>query len=214
MLSALGWDDAWDEARRALDEHGALTPLRILAEHRGAYHATDGEHVAWVELTGRAYNRAQDKRALPTVGDWILAERWRDAIARNGAGVIRHILPRRGLLVRKAAGEATQPQPLAANVDVGIVMTSANSDLSPARLDRYLGLLRDGGIAPALVLSKLDLVADPDLLLARLREVRPGHPRSRCRRSPARGSTRSARCAAPAGPRCCSAARASASRPS
>ena len=38
-------------------------------------------------------------------------------------------------------------------VDLGIVMTSANSDLSPARLDRYLTLLRDGGIAPALVLS-------------------------------------------------------------
>ena len=62
--------------------------------------------------------------------------------------VIRHVLPRRSLLVRKAAGEATAPQPLAANVDVGIVLTSANSDLSPARLDRYLGLLRDGGIAP------------------------------------------------------------------
>jgi len=50
--------------------------------------------------------------------------------------------------VRKAAGEAMHPQPLAANVDVGLVMTSANKDLSPARHDRYLSLLRDGGIAP------------------------------------------------------------------
>ena len=175
-LRDLGWDDAWEEARRAVDAAGELTPLRVMAEHRGAYHATDGEHVAWVELTGRAYNRAQDKRALPTVGDWILVERWSEAIAGNGAGVIRHILPRRGLLVRKAAGEATLPQPLAANVDIGIVMTSANSDLSPARLDRYLGLLRDGGIPPALVLSKLDLVADPATLLARLHEVAPGAP--------------------------------------
>ena len=70
------------------------------------------------------------------------------------------MLPRRSLLVRKAAGEATAPQPLAANVDVGIVLTSANNDLSPARLDRYLALLADGGIAPALVLSKVDLAAD------------------------------------------------------
>src|SRR6185503_10693262 len=64
----------------------------------------------------------------------------------------------------------TMPQPLAANVDLGLVMTSANKDLSPARIDRYLALLRDGGIAPVLVLSKIDL-ADPEPLLAQLRAL-------------------------------------------
>jgi ribosome biogenesis GTPase len=102
-----------------------------------------------------------------------MVEGWTDALAGKGAAVIRHILPRRGLLVRKAAGEATLPQPLAANVNVGIVMTSANSDLSPARIDRYLSLLRDGGITPALVLSKIDLVADPAPLLAALQAIAP-----------------------------------------
>jgi ribosome biogenesis GTPase len=82
--------------------------------------------------------------------------------------VIRAVLPRRSFLVRRAAGEATAPQPLAANVDTGVVVTSANSDLSPARLDRYLGLLSDGGIAPVLALSKIDLVPDPAPLVARL----------------------------------------------
>jgi ribosome biogenesis GTPase len=170
VLEALGWDEEWQAARVAAD--AALQPVRIVAEHRGAYHASDGDHVAWVELTGRTYHRAADKRALPTVGDWVLVEHWDRAIASTGAGVIRHVLPRRGLLVRKAAGEATQPQPLAANVDVGLVLTSANKDLSPARLDRYLALLRDGGIAPVLVLSKIDL-ADPAPLLAQLRERAP-----------------------------------------
>ena len=174
MLERLGWDAAWEQARRAVDPGAALDPVRIVSEHRGAYHATSGEGVAWVELPGRTYHRARDKRALPTVGDWVLVERWAEALAANGAGVIRHILPRRGLLVRKAAGEATLAQPIAANVDVGIVMTSANSDLSPARLDRYLSLLRDGGITPALILSKIDLVADPAPLLARLQAVAPG----------------------------------------
>jgi ribosome biogenesis GTPase len=73
--------------------------------------------------------------------------------------------------VRRAAGEATAPQPLAANVDVGIVMTSANSDLSPRRLERYAGLLRDGGIEPVIALSKLDLAADPAPLLEAARAV-------------------------------------------
>jgi ribosome biogenesis GTPase len=167
VLERLGWDEEWQAARVAADAN--LQPVRVVAEHRGAYHASDGDSVAWVELTGRTYHRAADKRALPTVGDWVLVEHWDRALSGGGAGVIRHVLPRRGLLVRKAAGETTQPQPLAANVDRGLVLTSANKDLSPARLDRYLTLLRDGGIAPVLVLSKVDL-GDPAPLLARLAE--------------------------------------------
>ena len=135
--------------------------VRIIAEHRGAYHAIGEGGVAWVELTGKAFHEARDKRAVPTVGDFVVVERWTEALAGNGAGVIREILPRKSFLVRRAAGEAEAPQPLAANVDVGIVMTSANADLVPARLDRYLGLLRDGGIEPVIAVSKIDLVADP-----------------------------------------------------
>jgi ribosome biogenesis GTPase / thiamine phosphate phosphatase len=173
MLELLGWDDDWQELRRGVDPDDALTPVRIVSEHRGAYHASDSENVAWVELTGKTYHRAHDKRELPTVGDWVLVERWSEAVAGAGAGVIRHLLPRRGLLVRKAAGEATLPQPVAANVDFGIVMTSANKDLSPKRIDRYLTLLQDGGITPVLLLSKIDLVDDPEPMLDQLRAIAP-----------------------------------------
>ncbi|MEJ7596816.1 MAG: ribosome small subunit-dependent GTPase A [Kofleriaceae bacterium] len=160
-MNPLGWDAAWEAARREIDPDTAMVPVRIAAEHRGAYHAMGDGGTAWVELTGKAYAEARDKRALPTVGDWILVERWTEALAGSGAATIRHILPRRSFLVRRAAGEATVPQPLAANVDTGLVMTSANADLSPARIDRYVSLLRDGGITPVIVLSKADLVADP-----------------------------------------------------
>jgi ribosome biogenesis GTPase len=167
-LVRLGWDTAWQAARAAADPAGAWQPARIAAEHRGAYQALGPGGLAWVELPGRAFHDAADKRDLPTVGDWVLIERWSTAAAGGGAGVIRVVLPRRSLLVRRAAGEATAPQPLAANVDTGVVATSANADLSPARLDRYLALLRDGGIAPVLALSKIDLVPDPAPLVARL----------------------------------------------
>jgi len=168
-----GWDEHWDAARRVVDPEAALEPVRIAAEHRGAYHALGGTDLAWVELTGKAFHDARDKRALPTVGDWALVEHWPRAVAGGGAAVVRHILPRRSFLVRKAAGEATAPQPLAANVDVGIVMTSANSDLSLARLDRYAGMLRDGGIEPVIVVSKVDLVPDPEPVLAIARAIGP-----------------------------------------
>jgi ribosome biogenesis GTPase len=166
-----GWDDNWEAARRAIDPGRAMEPVRIATEHRGAYHALGGTDVAWVELTGKAFHAAEDKRALPTVGDWVLVEHWARAVAGGGAAVVRHVLPRRSFLVRKAAGEATTPQPLAANVDVGIVLTSANTDLVPARLDRYAGLLRDGGIEPVIVVSKVDLVPDPTPALEVARSI-------------------------------------------
>lgn len=171
--SAPGWSPAWEAARCAVDPEGVWTPVRITVEYRGAYHAIGEAGTAWVELTGRAYNDAGDKRALPAVGDFVLVERWTEAVGGAGAATVRAVLPRQSLLVRKAAGEATLPQPLAANVDVGIVMTSANADLSPARLERYIGLLRDGGIEPVIAVSKLDLVADPAAVLAAAASVTP-----------------------------------------
>ncbi|HEU4734924.1 MAG TPA: ribosome small subunit-dependent GTPase A [Kofleriaceae bacterium] len=167
-LRRLGWDAGWERARAAADPGATWQPVRIAAEHRGAYHALGPGGLAWVELTGRAFHAAGDKRALPAVGDWVLVEGWRPAVEGAGAAVVRAVLPRRSFLVRRAAGEATAPQPLAANVDTGLVMTSANTDLSLPRLDRYLGLLRDGGIAPVIVLSKIDMVADPTPLVTAL----------------------------------------------
>lgn len=168
-----GWDDQWEAARVAIDPEGALAAVRIAIEHRGAYQALENADLAWVELTGKAFHDAADKRELPTVGDWVLVDHWARAVAGGGAAVIRAILPRRSFLVRRAAGEATAPQPLAANVDVGLVLTSANSDLSLPRLDRYAGLLRDGGIEPVIVVSKIDLAEDPEAVLEPIRAIGP-----------------------------------------
>ena len=170
-LVDLGWDD-----RRQAQVPADGIVARIVAEHRGAYHAHGPGGVAWAEATGRAFLRAtdkRDKRELPTVGDWVVLDRWSEALAGAGAAVIRELLPRTSLLVRRAAGEASLPQPLAANVDIGVVMTSANSDLSPARLDRYLGILRDSSIPAVIALSKIDLVADSAALVAELSALAP-----------------------------------------
>jgi ribosome biogenesis GTPase len=153
----LGWDDRWQAALDRLGRTG--TVARIVSAHRGAYRARADDGVAWCEASGHAYHVADDRRALPVVGDWVVVDGWARAAAGGGNAVIADILPRENLLVRRAAGEATEPQPLVANVDVGIVMTSANAELSPARLDRYLALLADARVPARIVLSKVDLVA-------------------------------------------------------
>jgi ribosome biogenesis GTPase / thiamine phosphate phosphatase len=172
-LEELGWDPRWAPPEGA--DGGIIA--RIVAEHRGAYHARAADGVAWAEATGKAFLAAsRDKRELPTVGDWVILDRWSEALAGAGAAVIRAILPRASLLVRRAAGEASLPQPLAANVDIGLIMTSANGDLSPARLDRYTSLLADSQIRAAIVLSKIDLVGDPAPVVALLATLAPNVP--------------------------------------
>ncbi|MEO8552954.1 MAG: ribosome small subunit-dependent GTPase A [Kofleriaceae bacterium] len=151
-----------------------MTRARIVAEHRISYQASGPGGIAWCEATGHAFHVATDKRDLPTVGDYVELDGWDEALAGGGNATVREVLPRTNLLVRRAAGEASVPQPLAANVDLGVVMTSANGDLSAPRLDRYLSLLRDSGIPAAIALSKIDLVPDPAPVIAEVEMNAPG----------------------------------------
>jgi ribosome biogenesis GTPase len=160
-LARLGWDDGW-----AHEVPAGADAVRVMAEHRGAYHVGGAGGTGWAELPGKQFHTARDKRDLPTVGDWVVVDRWDTAKSGTGAAIIRSILPRRTLLVRKAAGERTMPQPLAANVDLGLIVTSANQDLSPRRLERYLAVLRDAAVTPVIVLNKIDLVPDADAAIA------------------------------------------------
>jgi len=170
-LDDVGWDEAWAAAAAA---HPDLEPARVSIEHRGAYELLSARGAMIGELPGRTYRAARDKRALPAVGDWVMVSGGDEAIASGSPAIVRELLPRRGLLVRQAAGEKTAPQPLAANVDVGFVVTSANKDLSPRRLERYLAFVAAGGARPVIVLNKIDLVADPAAMVAAITAAAPG----------------------------------------
>ncbi|HTJ45243.1 MAG TPA: ribosome small subunit-dependent GTPase A [Kofleriaceae bacterium] len=175
-MRALGWDDEW--AREAAAHDPSWTPARVAIEHRGAYDVISEAGSFVAEIPGRAYREAaaKDKRSLPSVGDWVLVSGADASVASGSSAIVRAVLPRRGLLVRAAAGEKTAPQPLAANVDLGFVVTSANKDLSPRRLERYLAFVRGGGARPIIVLNKIDLVEDPMQQVRAIEAAAPGIP--------------------------------------
>ncbi|MEZ4399539.1 MAG: ribosome small subunit-dependent GTPase A [Kofleriaceae bacterium] len=162
-LPDLGWDPAWADAVPIVDG-GALA--RVVIAHRGAVEVDDGEARFWAEPTGRMFHRAGDSRELPIVGDWVVVTEADRAKLDGSRAVVRAIVPRRTCLVRRAAGEADRPQPIVANVDVALVLTSANLDLNPRRLERYLATIRSGGATAVVVVSKLDLVDAPARVLA------------------------------------------------
>jgi ribosome biogenesis GTPase len=174
-LTALGWDERWAERwAEAVAAQPELTPARVAVAHRGAVEVLDAGGGFWAEPTGRMFRGADDRRALPVVGDWVGVADAERARTTGSRASLRAILPRRTFLVRKAAGEREEPQPIVANVERVLVVTSANQDLNPRRLERYLAAVRSGGALPVVLVNKIDLVGDAaagDVAMSEIRTV-------------------------------------------
>ncbi len=135
---------------------GGVVAARVVTEHRGAWDVVDESGARLVvRLPGLARHEAEDRRDLPVVGDDILVDPADDA----GVRLVREVMPRRSLLLRRAAGRADVPQPIAANVDLVVIVTSVGPDLNPARLERYLAGAAQSGAQAAILVNKIDRAA-------------------------------------------------------
>jgi ribosome biogenesis GTPase / thiamine phosphate phosphatase len=143
---------------------------RVVEEQRGSYRLLSEDNEYLAELAGRLRHQAA-RAALPAVGDWVRA-----AAGGRGAGraVIHEVLPRSSCIWRAAAGNPTEAQVLAANVDTAFIVTSLNLDLNPRRLERYVALARNGGVTPVILLNKADLCADPETAVTEIAAAMPG----------------------------------------
>jgi ribosome biogenesis GTPase len=170
-LEDLGWDAAWAESLGPHSSAG-FAAGRIIVQHRGGYAllAADGEYFG--EVTGKLQFLARGPSDLPVVGDWVAAS-LRPA---EGAATIHDILPRRTWFSRQSAGDRTEEQVLAANLDTVFIVSGLDRDHNPRRVERYLTLVTSGGAAPVIVLNKTDLAEDLDELVAEIVAIAVGAP--------------------------------------
>jgi ribosome biogenesis GTPase / thiamine phosphate phosphatase len=154
-LDGYGWCSFFAQAFVEYESRG-LVPARVLSESKTTFRvvAECGEVTA--ELAGRARHDALDQEALPTVGDWV-ALRLR---SESETSTIQAVLPRRSQFIRKVAGTRTAPQVVAANVDLVFLVMGLDGDFNLRRLERYLTISHEGGVAPVVVLNKADLCDD------------------------------------------------------
>lgn len=163
-LPALGWDLSWDDVRAVPDPDLHLRPARVTLQGRDAWRVHDGDHEWVVGVRGRL--RAAS--TLPVAGDWVLLS------GRDGDdSVVEHVLPRRTSLVRKVAGERTEEQVVAANVDVVLVCAPVPS-VNPRRLERELTAVWESGATPVVAVTKSDLADDVHEVLATVHGVAVG----------------------------------------
>jgi ribosome biogenesis GTPase len=107
-------------------------------------------------LAGRLKHHAERQGELPAVGDWIVVRKRPE----EDRGAIVAVLPRRSRFSRRMAGNVTDEQVVAANVDVIFIVMSLDDDFSVRRMERYLLMARESGATPVVLLTKPDLSAD------------------------------------------------------
>lgn len=170
-LDTLGWDERWAEAFAPLAARG-LTPARVVLEHQHIYRVHLGDREVLARVSGRTRHRLGRREAFPAVGDWVGVRETPGDEMR----LIDDVLPRRSRFVRRAAGQATEAQVVAANVDVVFLVSGLDDDFNVRRIERYLLTAWDGGAQPVIVLNKADLRTDLQEVLAELAPVAGGAP--------------------------------------
>jgi len=163
-LSELGWNLEFAAAYEPWRSKAHVHPGRVAIEFNQIFriYVEDGELDAIT--AGRLKHRARGRAELPAVGDWVAVRKRPE----EDRGVIMAVLPRRSAFTRRAAGEPTGEQVVAANVDVVFVVMGLDRDYNVRRLERYLVMARESGASPVILLTKPDLCSD---LAAHLREV-------------------------------------------
>lgn len=174
-LTIYGWNEHWEKewgARAPEGKTADWTGGRIFEEHKHLYrvHTVAGEMTA--EVSGKFRYQAEADGDFPAVGDWVAAE----TRVAEGRATIQALLPRRTRFSRKAAGNATREQVVAANFDTVLIMSSLNQDFNLRRIERYLILAWESGANPVVVLSKADLCEDAAGKLTEVETVAMGVP--------------------------------------
>jgi ribosome biogenesis GTPase len=170
-LTALGWSPRLEES---FVPHAAdgLLPARVSLEHTHIYRVLGAYGEMLARVAGRLRHHAAGRADYPAVGDWVAIE----PDPHDGDARIHAILPRTSRFSRRAAGDVTEEQIVAANIDTVFLVAGLDGDFNPRRLERYLVVARESGAAPVIVLNKADLVDDPAARVEEVRALAPGAP--------------------------------------
>lgn len=167
-LQQLGWNDFFQSQLVEIPPEHILG--RVAGEQRGAYLLFTERGPLDATVAGRFMHEADGRGDFPAVGDWVLAR----PLPGEAKAVIQSVLPRRSKLSRKSAGERTDEQIMAANVDTVFLVAALNSELNIRRIERYLAVIWDSGARPAIILNKVDLTGEARALASRVAVVAPG----------------------------------------
>ncbi|MGI5880506.1 MAG: ribosome small subunit-dependent GTPase A [Syntrophomonadaceae bacterium] len=141
---------------------------RIVSQYKDLYRVATGEREILAEITGKMRYSANEISDYPAVGDFVMIDREEDL---HGNAIIHHILPRKSVFTRRAAGNSQDIQVIAANIDFIFICMSLNNDFNLRRLERYLSIAWDSGATPVIILTKADLCHDISVKISEINTI-------------------------------------------
>lgn len=150
-LSKIGWEPFYQQQLDSV-EWEETCPVRVTAVHKGQLIVSDGIKEKNIIIKGKMLTEIIELQA--TVGDWLLLSSKTNEFIR--------LLDRKSLFIRKSPGTSNTRQLVAANVNTLFIVTSCNEDFNLSRLERYLAFAYDAGVEPVIILTKIDMIDDPD----------------------------------------------------
>jgi ribosome biogenesis GTPase len=170
-VETLGWNDSFAAAFTAYTGK-QYTVGRVSAEHRTLYEVLTTQGAIPAVVSGKFLHTAQTPAEFPAVGDWVVLT----INETEHKAIIHAILPRKSRFSRTAAGNTTDEQIIAANIDTLFIVSSLNREFNVRRIERYITMAWESGATPVIVLSKADLCEDIDGCLQAVEDIAPGIP--------------------------------------
>lgn len=165
MLSDWGWDDDWAAALESVRRDEQEQLARITGQERDRWTVQLADRPAAARITGSFSD------PLPVTGDWVTV---RAGPSPSDPVSIVSVLRRRSAMSRGRAGDGAAEQVLAANVDVIWIVHGMDTPPNVRRIERYLAAAWESGAVPEIVLTKADLSAATDQMMAELESVAVG----------------------------------------
>lgn len=132
---------------------------RVISEHKERYVVKTEKAEYESEIIGNLRFSAKTRADFPAVGDWVAISEY----DKNKA-LIYSVFPRKTVLERQAIGKQGEKQIIAANIDFAIIMQAVDRDFNMNRLERYLAICNNSKISPIIILNKIDLLKDNELV--------------------------------------------------
>lgn len=165
-FNSMGWNVFFDTAFQPYKEAGFSTG-RIAIEHKNNYVVLTEQGPLTAEITGKLRFTASTSAELPKVGDWVVLTMFE----QEQKAIIHEVLLRKTRFSRKEAGNRTEEQIIAANLDRIFIVQGLDGNFNPRRIERYLVQIRQSKIDPVIVFNKADLCEDTAQKVAQVQSL-------------------------------------------
>lgn len=154
-LSGLGWDQFFQNQIENISDK--QQPARVVSISKIYYQVNLAGEELPVTLAGRFFHNSD--LPVPVIGDWVLVEESAITGVLQRKNTLSRVAPtRRG---RKETEVGTVEQVMAANLDMVFIVCGLDRDYNLRRIERYLTMVYNCGIKPAVILTKADLHDEP-----------------------------------------------------